>query len=445
MTKVDYSKPRVSRILGKVFSRPAFRADALRVAVPMPSELVRSALDPLFPAHPTVHLRHGKEAVLKSADLLREFVTLCAQPGAMSDISYFLAKPGILKRTPILLLLSRKPATYKDELAAEDLLGALLLYEYRFSGIRTGLYTSNDRSGRNTLVAPAALRTQVALYAAQYLLARQAQVTLLSFRDETSPTESTYIDFSPASRRCAWALRRRNIPEFLPLAGTYDKTLATIGQRTRSNLRYYRRRAERELGCTFLPEFEISPNDLLLFNRNCMYAVSDQIAVWRLTTMRGLHDPILMAMRDREGRLLSVVGGRRVGRSSEILWQMNREGLPQNSLSLVMRGHFIEHEIGRGAERFYVEGGTPHPIRESFTTGTVTDLAVLRGSATASLIRKLAGYTLQDGNELAAMLFDPALEWQLCRPAVKKHARFLRRRSAGMGSTETPSQHPLGG
>lgn len=203
-----------------------------------------SPLAPVLPPQPAIHLRHGKKEVLRSADLLQEFATLCDQPGAMSDIGYFLAKPGVLKRTPMLFLLSRDVATRTSELAARDLLGALLLYEYRFSGIRTGLYTSNDRSGRNTLVALPALRTLVALYAAQYLLSRQAQVLLLSFRAENVASPETTAEFFPDPRKCVWRLRQRDIPEYLPLASTYDKTLAAIGQRTRSNLRYYRRRAE---------------------------------------------------------------------------------------------------------------------------------------------------------------------------------------------------------
>ena len=369
-------------------------------------------------AHPEVHLRHGRHEVLQSADLLREFAGMCDQADAMSDMTYFLGKPGVLKRTPLLLLLSRPEV--KNALTAGDLLGAVLVYEYRFSGIRTGLYTSNDRSGRNNLIALPALRTPLALYAARYLLERHAQVVLLSYRAQDDPAASSEADLSAPARSCLWAMRQRTIPEFLALASSYEDTLATIGQRTRSNLRYYRRRAERMLGCSFVPDLEISPEDLLLFNRDCMYAVSDPVAAWRLQATRELKDPILMAMRDGDGRLLSVLGGRRVGTNSEILWQMNRDGLPNFSLSLVMRGYFIEHEIARGAKRFYVEGGTPHPIRESFATGTVTDLALLRRTATASLIRKLARHSIEEENELAAMLFDPELTWKHAQPGRKK-------------------------
>lgn len=342
----------------------------------------------------------------------------------MSDLAYFLGKPGVLTRTPVLMLISGKrgePDSARGQdsgpPAPDEMLGALLLYQYRLSGIRTGIYTSNDRSGRNTLVAPPGLRGRIAFTAARYLLEQGAHVTMLSFRDDPAadpspplPARETSLlpETLPHSR---WALRNRVIPEYLALGRTYDETLATIGQRTRSNLRYYRRRTERELGCTFLPELKLEERDVIALNRACMYAVPDHVAIWRLATLHDLSEPLLMGLRDRDGRLLSLLGGRRVGRSSEILWQMNRDGLPHLSLSLVMRGYFLEHEIGRGAERFYIEGGTPHPIRESFTKATVTDLAMLRRTPTAYLTQKLARHTTGEDNELATMLYDSALPW----------------------------------
>lgn len=377
---------------------------------------IRSSAALSLPVQPIVHLRRGQDAVLNSAALLTGFAELCEQSGAASDLAYFLTKPGVLKRTPLLLLFVREPGIDDESLTTHNLLGALLLYEYQFSGFKTGLYTSNDRSGRSTLIAPASLRASVARSAAQFLLKHKALLVLFSFRHDGTEQTSGEQPLPLPGPRSLWAVREREIPEFLPLAATYDQTLARIGQRTRSNLRYYRRRAERELGCSFVPRLKITESELLAFNRTCMYAVADRLAGWRLSTLQALHEPILMGMSDREGQLLSVIGGRRVGTSSEVLWQMNRKGLPHLSLSLVMRGHFIEHEIGRGAERFYIEGGTPHPIRESFTKAAVTDLAVLRRSPMAAFLRKLARHTLEDENALASMLFDETLEWQQGRP-----------------------------
>ena len=58
-----------------------------------------------------------------------------------------------------------------------------------------------------------------------------------------------------------WAIRTRQQPSYLQLGTTYEETLAELGQKTRSNLLYYRRRAEAELHCVFLPEPQISAKD----------------------------------------------------------------------------------------------------------------------------------------------------------------------------------------
>src|SRR5579859_902804 len=70
-----------------------------------------------------------------------------------------------------------------------------------------------------------------------------------------------------------WAWRERTTPDYLELKETFDETLAKIGTRTRRNMRYYRKRAEVELGCVFLPEVRIGRQEFLDFNRECMYAV----------------------------------------------------------------------------------------------------------------------------------------------------------------------------
>jgi len=195
---------------------------------------------------------------------------------------------------------------------------------------------------------------------------------------------------------------------------TYDATLAKIGQRTRSNLRYYRRRAEKRLGCIFLPAIEITREELLKFNGKCMYAVPATVAGWRYDSLKELSVPLLMGMRDGEGRWLSLLGGRRYGGWSEILWQMNREGYAADSLSTVMRSYFIEHEIAQGSTRLYVEGGTPQPIRFSFVEETLIDLAVVRCSAVGWVMARLVRHTISSDNELAKMLDGKDLGWQDC-------------------------------
>ena len=354
---------------------------------------------------PHVQIVSGRKAILALGDLLLRFADRCGQAGAMEDMTYFLSKPGFLKRVPRLMLIAKS-----SDLSPESLLGALLLFEYHVAGCRTGLYTTNDRSGRNTLVAPANLRSQIAHFATQTLLKRGAHVAMITFREE--PAEAVAMPtYLPPRVSARWASRTREIAEYLPLEQSFDATLARMGQRTRSNMRYYRRRAEKELGCTFVPVVEITRADFLAFNRESMFAVPDSVAAWRYDSLQELSSPLLLGMRDGEGRWLSIVGGRRFRAGSELLWQMNRDGLPLYSLSLVMRSYFMENEIAAGSARFYIEGGTSHPIRHSFTTESLTDLTATRRSPIALAVRKLARHVIPSDNELAKMFSDSGLVW----------------------------------
>ena len=102
-----------------------------------------------------IHTICGREAVLRMQPVLEQLSERCGQQGAMDDLPYFLSKPGALKRIPYLLLFLKDGQTRTDKLTADDLMGAVLLYQYRVMGCSIRMYTSNDRSGRGTLVAPA--------------------------------------------------------------------------------------------------------------------------------------------------------------------------------------------------------------------------------------------------------------------------------------------------
>jgi hypothetical protein len=334
----------------------------------------------------------------------------------MDDVGYFLSKPGTLKRIPHLMLVAGAPIPDLGKLTANDLVGAVLLYKYAVLGLGIGAFTSNDRSGRGTLVAPISLRSKVAEFVSCTLVDRGALAVLISFCDEGlagKTGEPNGSQFSRSSfggnKTTRWVRRERDIPAYLPLESTFDATLAKIGQRTRSNLRYYRRRAEKQLGCTFLPAVRMEKAEYLAFNQDCMYAVPAEVATWRYEALTDLSTPLFMGVKDGDGRWLCLLGGRRNGSKTEILWQMNRSGLAMYSLSIVMRAYFLEHEIAQGMARLYIEGGTAHPMRYSFVQDKVTDLAYLRRSPLSLLIPRLAKHSVKHGNELAEMLLDPRL------------------------------------
>ena len=367
-----------------------------------------------------VHVVRGSAAILSKRKMLVEFSEVCSQPGTMEDLSYFLSKPGLLKRVPYLFLIVKRPDLELEQIGIDDLMGALFLYEFSVLGFGLRAFATNDRSGRGTMLALPLYRLKVAAVASRFLLDRGAHIIMLSFRTGSGETdkESLQIFKFPAAAHsritAEWTRREREIAGYLPLLESYDATLATIGQKTRRNLRYYRRRAEAQLGSSLLTEVKIEVAEFLAFNRECMYPVTESVARWRLSTMNDLTEPIIMGVKDQQGRWLSLLGGRRNKDRTEILWQMNRKGLEAFSLSTVMRSYCIEHEIERGMRRLYMEGGTTHSVHHSFVREELMDLVVVRRSPIAMLMKKFAQHRVSPDNELAEILRDTTIEWSPC-------------------------------
>ncbi len=374
----------------------------------------------------TIHIVRGGDSILRLQRVLADLSVRCGQPGVMDDVGYFLSKPGTLRRVPHLLLFSKAPVLDLERLTADDLLGAVLLYRYMVLGCGIGIFSTNDRSGRGTLVAPAALRSRMAEMATRSLMDRGVLAVLISFRDgdtanpKKGPDKSQPVGGSTAGgstvvgstandKTARWVWRQRETPDYLQMEETFDGTLAKIGTRTRRNIRYYRKRAEAELGCVFLPLVQISKREFLDFNRECMYAVPAKVASWRYESLKYLETPLFMGIKDRGGRWLSLLGGRRHHDGTEILWQMNRSGLSAYSLSIVMRAYFMEHEIAHGMTKLYMEGGTAHPMRFSFVNDKVTDLVVVRRSRLGLIVPTLAHLFIKPDNDLALMLLDKSL------------------------------------
>jgi hypothetical protein len=368
-------------------------------------------------AQPVVYFVTGRDEVLRLSRQLIEFSARCGQPGAMHDIAYFLSKPGALPRIPHLLLVSTASDLDLSDPNLDDLVGLLLIFEQRVSGFGAGAFATNDRSGRSTLIAMPARRSEVAGLASRALLDRGAHLILMSYRSEEAPSAAMQLPLLVAAQGrgvARWSQRGRTIPGYLPLSATFDSTVAQIGQRTRSNLRYYRRRAESALGCVFLPQMEVSREDVIAFSRECMYAMPAEVIGWRYDSLQELSEPVFMGIKHQDGRWLSMVGGRRYLDRTEILWQLNRIGFAAHSLGTVMRSYLIEHEIKHGSRRLYVEGGTPHPIKFSFVEEDLTDLVVVRRTLAAKVMQMVARRYIKPDNELSHMLGAKDLEWLPC-------------------------------
>jgi hypothetical protein len=396
-----------------------------------------------------VRIITGHAAILKMQPVLAALAVRCRQAGEVDSLPYFLSTPDALKKRPRLILIHRDSDKSASDLhdVLHNILGAVLIFEYvasqRFGSAR--VLGTTDGSGRRNVIAPPGERAHVAGLAAAELLRRGAQVVQIGFREFHRDSDSQLIEpqsfvtsedaqltpygtaeqaitagfrevaaNTPKARwpkSAVWSLAERDMPLYLPLLPTFDRTLARIGQKTRANLRYYRRRTESELGCTFIPSAEINLHNFLAFNRKSFAAVSDTVARARFRSLSIGTNSVFCGLSDRDGQWLSLVRLRRQNRFAEIDWQMNRADLPDYSLATVVRSYIIEHEISLGSTRLYVEGGTAQAIGRSFVRGKVSEITVKRSSIYVNLLDKMASRVVPT-HYLAKTLRDPALNWQ---------------------------------
>ena len=379
----------------------------------------------------------GREAVLAAVPLISDLSLRCGQAGETKCVPYFVSTRENQRKIPHLLLVYSEFGSTDVGL---NLMGAVLIYEYCLAGVGMAIFSTADCSGRRNVWAAQEQRAGVAARAARALWERSAQIVQIIFSaTHDSEMEGICCNHEGCLHRASgneqhpcgviaaemrflkesqtagsWALMEREIPMFLPLLATMEKTLARIGQHTRFNLRYYRRRTERDLGCEFRGNVRVSLAELQEFNLICAFPVSDELLRWRFASLGpdGFSGVVLHGICDRRGDWLSLVCGRSHNRFFELDWQMNRADAAAYSLSLVMRSCLIEHEIAQRSTRLYIEGGSVHPIMNSFAKGRVGELTLKRRSVFAWMFERLAKKVLPAKNYLAQTIHDPALEWR---------------------------------
>jgi hypothetical protein len=359
---------------------------------------------------PEIQVLRGREAVLSKLDMLNPLCERTGQPGATRWLKYQIGTPNERKKIPTLVLVGVRANTGAAETTVDDVLGAVIVYEYKILGRGLGIFAGDDSTGQRVVIAPTHVRAQVAEDACNALVERGALAVLLTYEGRLQKKSVTGYPNRPTAGRNL-AMRGRSVPLYLTLGPTYEATLAQLGKHTRRNLRYYRRRAENETGCEFVPQVKMSKREFMAINRASMNPVPDAMANWRFDEFAGSQEMMFAGVRARDGRWLSLIGGRRHRQVTEIDWQVNLGGLSRLSLSTVMRSCLLEHEVGLGADTLMFNGGTPHSMRHSFGCVDVVDAMALRQSVGARMLRSLASSVLPKGNVIVQALSDPQMTW----------------------------------
>jgi hypothetical protein len=187
--------------------------------------------------------------------------------------------------------------------------------------------------------------------------------------------------------------RHRVVGRILRLAPTYDETLSHLGRLTRRNLRYYRRRLTSHLDLNFIADAraDLTFSEFMRLNAASLNPVRRDRELWlRWRSSCRTTGGFLQGLRTVEGKWLALLGGWRHETMTVLHWQLNVEGFERDSIGIVMRSFFLEHEIALGARKLLMYGGTPHSIRYSFDEDSIADLLLCRPTLRSRILCLLA-------------------------------------------------------
>jgi hypothetical protein len=347
-----------------------------------------------------IHIRHlrGVRTILDHDELLREFAASTGQPASMHGLRFKLEHEYARPKSPhAICVVAGQDST--APLTLDSLVGYVLLFEYRIASWNTGLFATGDSTGIGTVIAPVDIRGQVAALAASNIL-RNGHIVLTCFRNGSRDIPG--VAFSPDVPGL-WAAHVRPVQDRLCLAGTYDVTLENLGKRTRTHLRYYRRKLQTETGCVFIPEAarHILDSELASLNKKSLEPIDQRVFDLQFRAAAQLQGGYVCGLRAADGSWLSLAGGWRQGATSLLQWQMNTSGLRKLSLSTAFRAYLIEHEISLGMTELCFHGGTSHSIGHAFEQDYAVDLLLRRRGVLANLFVRLVPYFTERRHALA--------------------------------------------
>jgi hypothetical protein len=241
------------------------------------------------------------------------------------------------------------------------------------------------------VIAPEGLRASLLEIAIQQLFLRSsARIAWATVSDRVLTSSAIDSSNNGPFRIETDTITRRHR---LKLSATFNDTLSRFGQHTRRNLRYYRRRAEKELRVSFHPELTIEESEQALrqLSTDSFQPFSRSLAEWQQMACLLRTQPGYFAMGMRASDdWISYLVGIRTANFSYVVLQMNHNGFARYSLSAVMRSYFFEHEVERGQVEVKFVNGTCALFQRCCESDTCLTVSARRGLAAFAISNWIA-------------------------------------------------------
>ena len=271
-------------------------------------------------------------------------------------LPYFLARVREKKALPFVVAVYEK----------EELVGVAYGMRHCLWNIPVGILEFGDSCGDASIIALGRCFREV-VDAVLMALSRQPLLWLarISWNTESSPlTAAGWERENPNGMSTrAFGLDVWNL---LRLAPAYESFLSRLGPQTRHNLRYYRRRIERQ-GWAFVKDMNFEQGSAAFKSLHPFQSagLSKRTRLDSfLQTIRSVPGSFFSGLRTQQGEWMSVVCGWVKGSRLFILLQVNSASDAKASVSTVLRSYIIENAISAGIRDIKIIDGCGGILRK---------------------------------------------------------------------------------
>jgi hypothetical protein len=233
----------------------------------------------------------------------------------------------------------------------EELIGVVFATSHYALGVPTGYAIAGDFTGRGSVLCRPEHQSLVVESATRCMM--QHGVHSLHLR--ISPAVDEQLKLSGLVVKQLY----EHVPgDLIALPGSYDRFFTSLGSNTRRNIRRYTRRAA-AAGIVFAGRVSASDYAAAVerLNRRSGFSVGAH-RIARDKRLIELHCGEHFALRAANGQIVAALCGFSRNGRFHLLSQTNDAGLPDLSLSLVLRGFVIEHIIAAGHTELQFMGGS---------------------------------------------------------------------------------------
>ncbi len=318
-------------------------------------------------------------------DLHRRF----PNPDPIADPGFFLSRQAALAAIPIMVVL--------EEVVP---VAAALFSAPKIRGVLTGVARAGNSTGDGILIAPGNHFEILAVAIGGVLRLPWVHTVAACLRGEQT-IDTPLPALAPFETR--W--RYSHIGSELSLEGGFEGFLSRLRPRSRRNYRYFRRRAEAEMGLSFVRD--VGQEDAIAAVKQLhgvgLHFIPEKQALLTEAAIRQTMGSFAMGLRLPDGQWLSYLSGWRRDDITYVEFQLNDHRHQAASISTVMRTCLLEYEAARGTSRIIFIGGSTDALGRYCEPSRSLDLLVTRRGLRGH-VAKMMAKALSPNGQTATML-----------------------------------------